>query len=71
MNRELIRQQMSGNMPLAIRTSDGGQSRVPHPNFGLVGRHPFVLERDKGIDPLHWVSVRPGHGRRKGQNLGE
>jgi hypothetical protein len=68
MNRELIRQQLVGQRPLIIRTSDGKEFSVPHPEFVLVGRHNIVIEDPKGlldiIDPLHVVSVRPG-ARRK------
>ena len=72
MNRELIRQQLAGQKPLAIRTSDGKEFAVPHPEFVLVGRHNIVIEDEKGlldiIDPLHVVSIRPG-SRRKTQKV--
>jgi hypothetical protein len=72
MNRELIRQQLVGNKPLAIRTSDGRKFAVPHPEFVLVGRQNIVIEDENGmldiIDPLHVVSIRPG-GRRKPQKI--
>lgn len=68
MNRGLIRQRLTGNKPLAIRTSDGKEFIVPHPEFVLVGRHNIVIEDDKGlldiIDPLHVVSIRPGIRRK-------
>jgi len=68
MNRELIRQQLVGQRPLIIRTSDGKVFSVPHPEFVLVGRHNIVIEHTKGlldiIDPLRVVSIRPG-ARRK------
>jgi hypothetical protein len=68
MNRELIRQRLVGNKPLAIRTSDGKEFIVPHPEFVLVGRHNIVIEDAKGlldiIDPLHVVSIRPGVRRK-------
>lgn len=68
MNRELIRQQLVGRGPFRIRTSDGKEFSVPHPEFVLIGRHNIVIENTKGfldiIDPLHVVSIRPG-GRRK------
>ncbi len=63
MNRELIRQQLVGQGPFLIRTSDGKEFLVPHPEFVLVGRHNIVVEDAKGlldiIDPLHVVSIRP------------
>ena len=73
MNRELIRQQLRGQKPLVIRTSDGKEFSVPHPEFVLVGRHNIVVESERGlleiIDPLHVVSIRPGT-RRKTQKSG-
>ena len=72
MNREMIRQQLVGQRPLTIRTSDGKEFPVPHPEFVLVGRHNIVIEDEKGlldiIDPLHVVSIRPG-SRRKTHKL--
>jgi hypothetical protein len=63
MNRELIRQQLTGQGPFLIRTSDGKEFPVPHPEFVWVGRHNIVIEDAKGlldiIDPLHVVSIRP------------
>jgi hypothetical protein len=68
MNRELIRQQLRGRGPFIIRTSDGKQYSVPHPEFVLVGHHNVVVEHPKGfldiIDPLHIVSIRPQARRR-------
>ena len=72
MNRELIRQQLVGQKPLTIRTSDGKEFPVPHPEFVLVGRHNIVIADENGlldiIDPLHVVSIRPG-SRRKTHKL--
>ena len=72
MNREMIRQQLVGQKPLTIRTSDGKEFPVPHPEFVLVGRHNIVIEDKKGLldilDPLHVVSIRPG-SRRKPHKL--
>ena len=68
MNRELIRQQLIGQGPFLIRTSDGKVFPVPHPEFVLIGRHNIVIEDAKGlldiIDPLHVVSIRPGTQRK-------
>jgi len=73
MNRELIRQQLTGSDPFVIRASDGKQYIAPHSEFILIGRHNFVIEDARGlldiIDPLHIVSIRPG-GRRKTQKAG-
>jgi len=64
MNRQLIRQHLTGQGPFLIRTSDGKQYRVPHPEFVLIGRYNIVVEHRNGFldifDPLHVVSVRPG-----------
>ena len=69
MNRELIRQQLVGQGPFIIRTSDGKEFPVPHPEFVLIGRHNIVIEDQKGlldiIDPLHVVSIRPGTRHRR------
>jgi hypothetical protein len=68
----MIRRQLVGQKPLTIRTSDGKEFRVPHPEFVLVGRHNVVVEDEKGlldiIDPLHIVSIWPG-SRRKTHRL--
>ncbi len=68
MNREHIRHHLSGQGPCRIRTSDGKEYAVPHPEFVLVGRHNVVVEHRNGfldiIDPLHVVSVRPARKRK-------
>ena len=68
MDRELIRQQLGNRGPLIIRTSDGKQFPVPHPEFVLVGRHNIVVESEAGlldiIDPLHVLSIRPAAKQR-------
>jgi len=64
MNREIIRQQLSGRGPFIIRTSDGKEFAVPHGEFVFVGRHNLIIEDPKGLldilDPMHVVSIRPG-----------
>jgi len=64
MNRDMIRQQLTGRGPFTIRTSDGKTFTVPHSEFVLIGRRNIVIEDPKGlldiIDPLHVVSIRPG-----------
>ncbi len=68
MNRDLIRQQLSGAGPFLVRTSDGKEFTVPHPEFVLVGRHNLAIENEEGvfdiIDPMHVVSIRPVRKRR-------
>jgi hypothetical protein len=67
MNGELDRQRLVGNRPLIIRTSDGEEFPVPHPEFVLIGQRNIVVENPRGlldiIDPLHVVSIRPGTRR--------
>jgi len=71
MNRDMIRERLRGRGPLIVRTSDGKQYRVAHPEFVLIGRYNVVIEQPKGlldiIDPLHIVSIRPP--RRKAQKV--
>lgn len=56
-----------------LRTSDGQEFAIPHPEFVLVGRHNVVIEDEQGllevIDPLHVVSIR-SMTPRKGRNGG-
>jgi hypothetical protein len=63
MNRELIRHHLRRAGPSIIRTGDGKQYRVAHPEFVMIGKHNLVVEQQGGvldiIDPLHVVSVRP------------
>ena len=65
----MIREQLRGRRPLIVRTSDGKQYRVAHPEFVFVGRYNIIIEQPKGLldilDPLHIVSIRPP--RRKSQ----
>ena len=62
MNVETIRKRLSKEGPFVVRTSDGEQYTVLHPEFVLVGRHNLVIEDEKGgvdvIDPLHVVAIR-------------
>lgn len=63
MNSQVIRHQLSGPGPFLIRTSDGKQYAVPHPEFVMIGRRNVVVEQPNGlldiIDPIHIVSIRP------------
>ena len=49
---------------LIVKTSDGEQYTVLHPEFLLVGRYNLVIEDERGgidvIDPLHVVAIRRG-----------
>ena len=63
MNREAISKQLRRPGPLIVRTSDGQEFPVPHPDFVFVGRFNVAIEDEAGafdiIDPLHIVSIRP------------
>lgn len=63
MNRETILKQLRRPVPLIVRTSDGKEFSVPHPDFVFVGRFNFAIEDEAGafdiLDPLHIVSIRP------------
>jgi hypothetical protein len=64
MNIERIRQRVSGGgfKPLAVRTSDGHEYAVRHPEWVLVGpRSLAVLNKDGEIttlDSLHIVGIK-------------
>jgi hypothetical protein len=63
MNRETLKESLRGAGPFRIRTSDGKEYPVPHPEFAFVGRFFVVVEGQKGgisiIDPLHIVAILP------------
>ena len=62
MNVQALRKRLSKEGPLVVRTSDGQEYAVPHPEFVWVGRHNLVIEDEQGgidvIDPLHVVAIR-------------
>jgi len=62
MSVETIRRRLSKEGPLVVKTSDGEQYTVLHPEFVWVGRHNLVIDDEKGgidvIDPLHVVAIR-------------
>ncbi len=63
MNMQRVRQRLSGGFrPFSLRTSDGREYAVPHPEFVLVGRNSLaVLDADREIatlDPLHIVAIK-------------
>lgn len=62
MNVELIRRRLSRGGPYIVRTSDGHEYPVPHPEFAHVGRQNVFIEEENGfveiIDPLHVVAIR-------------
>lgn len=71
MNVLELKKRVSGGgfRPFAIRTTDGQEFEIPHPEFILIGKYSIAV-RDKGgfinhVDPLHIVSFRvlsPRHG---------
>ena len=71
MNVERIRQRLTGGFrPFCLRTSDGHEYTVPHPEFVLIGRHTLaVLDADREIatlDPLHIVAIKDIPAKRNG-----
>ena len=63
MNLDKIRKQLSGGFrPFVIRTSDGREFDVPHPEFIAVGKGDIaVVDKDGDInvlDSLHIVSLK-------------
>lgn len=63
MNIERIRKKLTGGFrPLVIRTSDGREFRVPHPEFILIAPHEVGVVSSDGyidtLDPLHITSIR-------------
>lgn len=62
MNLDKIRKQLTGGFrPFVIRTSDGREFDVPHPEFIAVGKGDIaVVDKDGDInvlDSLHIVSL--------------
>lgn len=69
---DLIRRRISGGglRPFSIRTSDGREYTVKHPEWVLVGpRSLAVLDRDGEIvtlDPLHVAAIKDLRTRSNG-----
>jgi hypothetical protein len=71
MNIELVRRRLTGGFrPFSLRTSDGREYAVPHPELVLVGpRSLAVLDADQEIvslDPLHIVALKDLPRRKNG-----
>ena len=72
MNLARIRQRVAGGgfKPFALRTSDGKEYPVKHPEVILVGRSSLaVLDEDQEvafIDPLHVVALKNLSGKKNG-----
>jgi hypothetical protein len=64
MNVQLLRQRLKTSGPHLIRTSDGNEYVVEHPEFVMVGRHNLVIETADGlldiVDPVHVVAISRG-----------
>ena len=63
MNIQELRKGLSGGFrPFAIRTTDGQEFTIPHPEFMLVGKYTIAVLDKQGyinnLDPLHIVSTR-------------
>jgi hypothetical protein len=62
MDRETIKENLRGANAYVIRTSDGKEYPVPHPDFVLIGNYNLVVEGKKGgiivIDPDHVVAIQ-------------
>ena len=65
-----IRQRITGGFkPFVIRTSDGREFKVPHPEFMAIGKYAIAVVDDDGhintIAPLHIASLKELTGHRK------
>ena len=63
MNVEKIRKRMSGGFrPFVLRTSDGREYRIPHPEFIALSKYEVVVVDANGdidiLDPFHIASIR-------------
>ena len=63
MNRTEIRKRITGGFrPFVIRTSDGREFKVPHPEFVAVGKYDVAVVDDEGhinsIAYLHITSIK-------------
>ena len=68
MNPDKIRKRLAGDFrPFILRTSDGQQYDIPHPEFIAIGKYDIAVVNKEGdidfLDPLHIVSFRLIGGR--------
>ena len=68
MNIEKIRKRVSGGFrPFVLRTSDGREYNVPHPEFLAIGKYDLAVVDKAGeinvLDPLHVVSLKVRRAR--------
>lgn len=71
MNMDRVRERLSGGFrPFSLRTSDGREYAVLHPEFVLIGRSSLaVLDHDREVatlDPLHIVAIKDLPRRKNG-----
>lgn len=72
MNVEKIRKKLiDGFQPFVIRTADGREFDVPHPEFIAIGKYEVAVVDKEGdidlLDPLHIVSIKSLTGRSRGR----
>lgn len=63
MNLQELKKRLSGGFrPFAIRTTEGQEFEIPHPEFVLIGKFSIAVRDKQGfinnLDPLHIVSTR-------------
>jgi hypothetical protein len=63
MNVEKIRRHLSGGFrPFVLRTSDGREYQIPHPEFIAIGKYYMAVVDSRGhmdiLDPLHIASIK-------------
>lgn len=63
MNLQGLKKRLSGGFrPFAIRTTEGQEFEIPHPEFVLIGKFSIAVRDKQGfinnLDPLHIVSTR-------------
>jgi len=60
--QELKKRLTGGFRPFAIRTTDGQEFNIPHPEFILIGKYSIAVLDKQGfinnVHPLHIVSAR-------------
>jgi hypothetical protein len=73
MNVRSLRQRLKTSGSHLIRTSDGNEYIVEHPEFVMVGRHNLVIETVDGlldiVDPVEGVAISRGSPKPRKQNL--
>jgi len=67
--QELKKRLIGGFRPFTIRTTNGQEFVIPHPEFLLIGKYSIAVRDKEGfintLDPLHIVSAKE-LSRRKG-----